>query len=288
MLKLPHQLEQFRSRIESTVKHYIEIQPYLTSNATLWQSKIAGFPYMPKTFEYPKTPEGEWLYLLAQINFSDMPKLDKYPDKGILQFYLSDYTDKWGDSFYGYNFREPTNQSYFRVVYFPDPDMNEENLVQDFNFLPTLWEKDGNTIPFCVFSKNPPHRNECFSLDCKLKFAPITYSDYKCEESLGDKFGISFENAEDEDLLYDQYSEISGEQSHKIGGYPFFTQDDPRIHLTDDEDRWVLLLQINSDSRERGRVAIQWGDVGVCNFFITESALKKLDFSTVLYNWDCG
>ncbi|MBF2021309.1 MAG: DUF1963 domain-containing protein [Hydrococcus sp. C42_A2020_068] len=30
------------------------------------------------------------------------------------------------------------------------------------------------------------------------------------------------------------------------------------------------------------------GDIGVCNFWIKESALRELDFSKVLYNWDCS
>ena len=30
-----------------------------------------------------------------------------------------------------------------------------------------------------------------------------------------------------------------------------------------------------------------WGDCGVGNFFINAEDLKRLDFSNVLYNWDC-
>ena len=29
------------------------------------------------------------------------------------------------------------------------------------------------------------------------------------------------------------------------------------------------------------------GGSGVCNFFIKPEALRALDFSDVLYNWDC-
>ena len=32
---------------------------------------------------------------------------------------------------------------------------------------------------------------------------------------------------------------------------------------------------------------IMWGDCGGCNFFINKDKLKNLDFSDVLYNWDC-
>lgn len=30
-----------------------------------------------------------------------------------------------------------------------------------------------------------------------------------------------------------------------------------------------------------------WGDSGICGFFINREKLKELDFSDVIYNWDC-
>ena len=42
-----------------------------------------------------------------------------------------------------------------------------------------------------------------------------------------------------------------------------------------------------SDSNNRG-FDITWGDAGIANFFIRQSALKNLDFTDVLYNWDCS
>ncbi|MGI8932599.1 MAG: DUF1963 domain-containing protein, partial [Phormidesmis sp.] len=84
-------------------------------------------------------------------------------------------------------------------------------------------------------------------------------------------------------LMLDSYSQqFSG---HRLGGYPLFNQNDPRLGSQDDEP-YVLLLQI--DSEANGKIDILWGDAGICNFFIKPSALKKLDFSDVLYNWDCG
>ncbi|MFP3813195.1 DUF1963 domain-containing protein, partial [Bacillus sp. SIMBA_005] len=79
------------------------------------------------------------------------------------------------------------------------------------------------------------------------------------------------------DVLYDV---LSG-AGHKIGGYPFFTQDDPRAY-GDYNDSTTLLLQIDSEGDH-----ILWGDCGVGNFFITEEELKNKDFSQVVYNWDC-
>lgn len=34
-------------------------------------------------------------------------------------------------------------------------------------------------------------------------------------------------------------------------------------------------------------IGLEWGDGGVCNFFINADDLANHDFSNVLYNWDC-
>ena len=66
---------------------------------------------------------------------------------------------------------------------------------------------------------------------------------------------------------------------HQLGGYPYFTQDDPRPGQYEDFD--TLLFQLDSCD------LVLWGDYGVGNFFISRDALKRRDFSKVLYNWDC-
>ena len=80
------------------------------------------------------------------------------------------------------------------------------------------------------------------------------------------------------------YNETSG-FGHKLGGYPAFTQEDPRDVSNRYSDYQRLLLQM--DSIGTNGHEIMWGDSGVCNFFITEGAFKALDFSKVMYNWDC-
>lgn len=62
----------------------------------------------------------------------------------------------------------------------------------------------------------------------------------------------------------------------KIGGEQYLSEDEP----------YILLFQIDSDSNDNG-FEIYSGDNGIANFFIKRSHLEKLDFSQVLYNWDC-
>ena len=70
---------------------------------------------------------------------------------------------------------------------------------------------------------------------------------------------------------------------HKIGGYPAFTQEDPR---EEDTSYDFLMLQLDSEFGD-GKDRILWGDAGICNFFINSEKLKNLDFSDVIYNWEC-
>ena len=72
-------------------------------------------------------------------------------------------------------------------------------------------------------------------------------------------------------------------------GYPFFTQYDPRENNEALRRFDTVLLQIDSEySKEHPDYEIMWGDAGVANFFINGDALRKGDFSEIMYSWDCG
>jgi uncharacterized protein YwqG len=257
-------IEDIKKALEITVKPYIAISVTKeVGNISLLQSKFGGFPYLPQDFEYPKTAEGNYLYLLAQINFVEVPRLEGFPEKGILQFYIAN------DDLYGINFDNQFDRDGFRVLYFPDLDM--DNLVTDFSFLPL------DDLDYLPLSLNI--NKEYLALSFTEQSAPISHGDYKFEDIAG---------SEIVDFIYDNnifdnedfFSQYRGD-GHKIGGYPWFMQSDPREFLPDPEEPYVLLLQIDSIG------SIMWGDAGVGNFFIRESDFRKLDFSNVMYNWDC-
>lgn len=128
------------------------------------------------------------------------------------------------------------------------------------------------------------HINDCFALSFSPKCASISDCDYRFEELIGTEIWDVF--AENDYALGDEYRERFVE-GHRLGGYPHFTQSHPRELLPQDEP-YILLLQIDSGKSAFEKINIEWGDAGVCNFWIKESALKKLDFSEVLYNWDCS
>ena len=174
-------------------------------------------------------------------------ELDNFPKQGLLQFWILN------DSLSGLDFDDNTNQDGFRIVYHPFIDE-------------TVTEME---LTFKVFG-NPFDDEDAF---------PIK-GEYAAEMIITE---------ESSDGYSDEDSPLSG---HKIGGFPLKTQYDPR---TANDYHDFLLLQLDSDysscTDENGnfffKEKIMWGDAGAGQFFINREALKLLDFSDVLYHWDC-
>ncbi|MFJ7408792.1 MULTISPECIES: YwqG family protein [unclassified Lysinibacillus] len=259
-LKLPKEVEQFRNIIEGTMEPVVVIETH-EKETTLFESKFAGNPYFPLSMEYPKNAEQQPLKLLAQINFADVPKhLPHFPNEGILQFYIDGY-----DDVLGMDFDSGKNQNGFRVIFHDTIVKDESQLIQDFSFV----ENQEEELYFPVDKE--------MALSFKAKFEPLSMDDFRSNEIYASIETAAEEDEELTDVLYDV---LTGD-GHKIGGYPFFTQEDPRAY-GNYTDSTTMLLQIDSEGDH-----IMWGDCGVCNFFITEEELKNKDFSKVVYNWDC-
>jgi uncharacterized protein YwqG len=264
-IELPDELLIYKEKIEATIQPYIEIKAKPEDDLRLWQSKFGGLPYFPKYIQYPKDSKGQAMFLIAQINFAETPKLESFPQKGILQFYISGTSD-----LYGMSFENQTRQDDFRVLFFSEVDENECLLITEFDFLPK---------PVYL-----PIRKQS-SLAFSLKYAPVPWGDYQFESKI---FNIDpklkYEHYKNNQGVHVTYGKLFRSTGHKIGGYPYFTQTDPRESEKYSSEEYRLLFQMDTD----GKADIMWGDVGVANFFITQSDLENKDFSRVLYNWDCS
>ena len=178
----------------------------------------------------------------------------------MLQFYVS------ADDLHGLDFDHPTNQTNFRVVYFDDTAATP---LKDFQFLHAQEQESSlplNSSMQLAFAQDTDY----------YSIADVHFTDEEAEGIVADAEPVSGKH-----LLENELLELYPESGHKIGGYAYFTQSDPRI----DEaayDGYILLLQIDSQGDD-----ICWGDLGVGNFFIHRDDLKRKDFSKVLYNWDC-
>lgn len=255
-LQLPAALESYRKQIESSVKPFIRIYARTDDKLSLTQSKFGGVPYLPKGNQHPTGKNGQPLFLLAQINFSETPALDGFPERGILQFYAAD------DSMYGLDLDDPFDQANFRVLYFADVD---ESQAQDAIEMP-----DFDNFPIL----------ESHALRFELQYAPVSPIDKAFDECFGTPAFEFFDRFGDDKVeVRRAYARLAQGNGHKLGGYAHFTQEDPRLVQEFEESQ--LLLQIDSDHQN-----ILWGDEGIANFFIHPEDLEDLEFSEVLYNWD--
>nr|WP_295973117.1 YwqG family protein [uncultured Bacillus sp.] len=260
---LPQDLEPYREQIEKTVKPVVRIKA-VRGETTPYESKFGGYPYMPKGFEHPRDKEGNPMVLFAQINFTEVPHIDPMPEKGILQIFLSPY-----DDVYGLDFDDPTNQENFRIVYHREVLRDETQLVLDFSYVPEMSDDIG---PICSEGR----------MSFELQQLPVSTGTYQFEELLDIDLDQDAEENPNE-ALWDIYTDVAQGEGHKIGGYPYFTQYDPRDADEEYQKYNILLFQADMDDG----IDLMFGDSGIANFFIKEEDLKNLNFSNVLYNWDC-
>lgn len=257
-LNLPPELLAFEAKIRATSRPYLKIIPQKANKTKLWESKIGGFPYLPKDFVYPEDMEGNHLLFLAQINFEEGPALSDFPTKGILQFYVAD------DPFYGMELNDPFSQDGFRVLYFETALKDESDLMTDFSFLRE-------------FNPDPIDYRVTYPIHFKLEEEYVPTIDYEFDKLIGADFFYQFADKEWE--LWEAYNNSIKSGGHKLGGYAFFTQEDPRYNQL---KPLRLLFQLDTDRK----INCRWGDQGIANFFIDPKDLQALDFSKVFYNWD--
>ncbi|MFT3674343.1 MAG: DUF1963 domain-containing protein [Chitinophagaceae bacterium] len=254
-------LDVFRKAKEMSVP-YVKITAQQQDDISLHQSSFGNYPCIPAGFDYPKDSEGKFMYPLAQLNCRDLPALPGYPASGYLQFYVST------NDVYGLNFDNLREQKDFRVHYFTEEEVKEYQT--DFSFLQQV----------IIFNESPVYGPHALSFESGTDHGSmLDYRFIKQVQPMIDQLVQKYP-AYDDELNEYMYDTLSG-SDHKAGGYAYFTQEDPRTDNPEMED-YILLLQIDSDDH------IMWGDAGVANFFIHPDDLARLDFSRVMYTWDCS
>ena len=84
-------------------------------------SHLGGVPYVPRAGQIPTDEDGNQLWLCAQINFAQMPRMEGFPQEGILQIFLSDMgLDDFG--LCGEDSGEGTPQEDWKTAWYPDVD----------------------------------------------------------------------------------------------------------------------------------------------------------------------
>lgn len=241
----------------------------------LFDSKFGGVPYWDLSKDYPTDKNGNKLMLLAQINFDKADVDNRLPQNGMLQFFIAH-----DDDLYGCDFDNPAVQDTFRVVY--HDKINYEVSEDEIKALDLPPSTDDYLTPLCIECAVEIVKTEAYMDMCDYRFEDLQ------AEILKEKFGIDSDEASDLwECIYDCLTEKGiPSEGHKIFGYPFFTQTDPRDYNEDFQYYDTLLFQMDSETIE-GKYYTLWGDCGVGNFFINHKDLENKDFSKVLYNWDC-
>lgn len=277
---IPDEFKEYAVDIESSKRKYIRIQATPKKNTALIASKFLGKPFFRKDDIYPLDTDGKPLVLLAQINFSEVPPLEGFPDKGILQFFIQGEMGKehvWGMNRYDKKpwdaneyFQDLKEQKYFRIIYHP---------VVEYDKL-------------LMMTKFPSNLNDGLPIidECRLSFQIdeeyISSDDYIFEKYFG--YSIYDFNDKHADLDWEKFKELyqylGSKAIAKIGGYGRFVQGDPR-HVAPKSEDWLVLLNIESSSFDE-KAEILWGDAGVGSFLITRKDLEIKNFSNVVYYWD--
>ena len=267
-------LDEIKRRT-STTAYQLEFDT--ESAPTIFDSKVGGLPYWDPAKTYPTDSKGNKMCLLAQINFDREKVESPLPQGGMLQFFLA------YDDVYGLHYHDEIRQKNWRVVYHEkiDTNMNAE-LVEGLG-IPT----DTENQEYC----SPVLKSCVFHLVKKETWITSMHSDAfdtltleLAEELFGEteaEFGSDVFGDEQFTLILEENSHNKNSQ---LLGHPFFTQEDVR----EEGSRYdTLLFQLDSETVDEEEITM-WGDCGVGNFFINIEDLKRLDFSDVLYNWDCG
>lgn len=218
-------------------------------------SRMGGTPWWPAGEPYPRDAKGNPLFLLVQINFADVPALAPFPRDGLLQIFIA------ADDLYGCDVDNPGRSEGFSCVYHTDLT---RRALDDFSFLNA--EKDRGYLPL-----QEPLRARALSFE--VGRMPVDCTDYRFDKLLP-------EIAADE-TLHEAYCDFVAPPALRLGGYPTFTQTDPRSWPTGADFGDFTLLTVDTTD------GIMWGDSGVAQFFMHEEDLKRRDFSKVVYNWDC-
>ena len=253
-MELPDDLQPFAGAIEATRKPIIAIGVQDETPTDAAASQLGGIPWWPLEWPYPLDNRGRPLLLLTQINFAEAPRLEPFPNQGLLQFFIGT------DNLMGMNLDAILKPTGFLCAYHTDLS---QGLRQDFSLL-KFGGEDRSPLEEPLQAR---------SLVFQLDTVPVDRGDYR--------FASLLPEIAADDHLTELYGETFWAPFMRLGGYPTFTQEDPRVDRSGPALGDVSLLTV--DTWE----GIMWGDSGVAQFFIHEHDLRSRNFSRVAYHWDC-
>jgi uncharacterized protein YwqG len=253
---IPKELMIFHTNLNNSAEQVAILKP-IQQTGFLHESKFAGLPLLFDQMEHPKDENNEYMLLLAQLNFAELQLAPPFPQKGILQFYISQRC---------YEKVTPRAEHCQFKVHYIERGEDYNHPVQDFTYL--------RDVHFSDF----PIKSE-MKLVAKTQFEPVSATDYRLENYFNREI-LNTSITVDERLFKDVYLESYLAAEHKIGGYPYFIHEDFRKGSQYLQHYDTLLLQLVSNDEQ----GIMWGDSGIISFFINSKKLAQLDFSDIYFH----
>lgn len=253
---------EFQKAFDKTQQTAIDIAANYIDSPDRIASAFGGLPYWEASVDVPKDNQGKLLVLLAQINFSEVPKHPDLPEKGLLQFFIPS-----NDEDYGANLDEVGGSSQLITQFWDNPQ--SDNLC---DWPGTIDENDLSP----VFGAH--------ALTFKLKDDVAGVDTIECAQALAaNPFEVLEDvalNEKEETAFYDAMVDFTASHGHKLLGYPYFINEEPR-----ENSDYRLLLQIDTD--QAGDNDIMWSDNGVGQIFIRQDDLLAQRFERSWLFWDC-
>lgn len=250
----------FFATLQKSELTYVKITPK-QGKTEICASKYGGQPYLPKGMSFPANEAGKPMLMIAQINFSEIPPLENYPTRGLLQFYID--ADLITESI-------SSEDLHYKVLFFEnhDPENADPEALNSTEFYGQLMDETydltikESTLSF-ELDKNAVIGN-CYGSD-------INKATYFPDESVFEQFDIG--------TVYEESFPYTSRYVSKIGGYPALDENDPR-----ESTEQVLLFQLcGYENPEDSDDFCAFGEPvnGYISFFISKEDLLKTNFEHV-------
>jgi uncharacterized protein YwqG len=229
------------------------------------ESRIGGPPLaIGADKSWPRSAHNGFpMAFIAQVNFSELPNMEGFPKRGVLQIFSSfELVDVMGGC--------------ERVVRW-DADPHTDELI---------------AIPDEI--QKTTRKTKDFSETARQVGLPLVF---ETDMALGNPYNWPFEESdpsmenrlpESEEVAailegWEKRSEriLAGYGDHWVGGHPSFVQYDVRSEYSACRYLDRVLFHLGCDNE------INLGDAGLLNLMISRDALSKRDFQSAYLTWDC-
>ncbi len=252
---------EFQKSFERTKQAAIAITAEFSATDNRMKSKFGGYPYWQADVKPPMDTDNTPMALLVQINFADVPAQPDLPKQGILQYFIPKQDEYYGADLAAIGTGKLVTQ------FWQNP---KESLLTD-------WQEN-----LSYDDLTPINGAHLISFSKRQDVAGI--DTIECAESMqANPFEILEDvslNEKEENIFYEAIVEKVAADGHKLLGYPYFIDEEPR-----ENSDYRLLLQIDTDTE--GDNDVMWGDNGVGYLFIRDEDLKAGRFDKVWFWWDC-